>query len=184
MVCKRTCKLFCFTLLIFLMTACSSKTMEDAMRKVESTDLSNESIDDIKVGMSIIDKSFLTKYGNVEPHPDNEHFAIRRNYDQHWNRDFIVSVDRETNEILQLGVLEENNTSSSAMGIKRDSSIDEVKAIYGENYFTYEDKGQGMNIIGYVDHENNLELSFVHFDGKVTGMSLGYAFDRMRWEEK
>ncbi|MGX1265917.1 hypothetical protein RKD55_003721 [Rossellomorea marisflavi] len=39
-----------------------------------------------------------------------------------------------------------------------------------------------MQEIGYVDHENNLLLSFVHFDNKVTCMSLGYAFDRLIWE--
>ncbi|MDR4938412.1 hypothetical protein RGU11_18690 [Rossellomorea marisflavi] len=39
-----------------------------------------------------------------------------------------------------------------------------------------------MQEIGYVDHKNNLLLSFVHFDNEVTGMSLGYAFDRFIWE--
>ncbi len=184
MVFKRIWKFFCLTLIIVLMTACSLETMENAMRKVESTDLSNESIDDIKLGISVNDKSFIRKHGNFEPHPANEYYATRRNYDQYWNKDIIMSVDRETKEILQVGVLEENTTSSSAMGIKRGSPIDEVKAIYGENYFTYEDKEQTIYIMGYVDHRNNLELSFVHFNDKVTGVSFGFAFDRMKWEKK
>ncbi len=164
------------------MTACSTETMENAMSEVESTDLSNESIEDIKVGMSIDDKSFIMKHGNFEPYPANEHYATQRNYDHYWNKDIIMSIDRETKEILQVGVLEGNNASSSAMGIKIGTSIDEVITIYGENYFTYEDKEQDIYIIGYVDQLNNLELSFVHFDEKVVGISTGYAFDRMKWE--
>ncbi|PYZ94899.1 hypothetical protein CR194_05090 [Salipaludibacillus keqinensis] len=177
MLLKRICKLFCFTLIILLMTACSSESREEAMRAIESTNLSNESIDDIKVGMSINDKSFITKHGYFEPYPNNEHYATQRNYDQYWNKDYIVSVDRQTQEILQVGVLEENNTSSTAMEIKRGFPIDKVITAYGENYFTYEDKEQTIYIIGYVDHQNNLELSFVHFDDKVTGINIGYAFD-------
>lgn len=154
MVFKRIRNLFCVTLIIFLMTACSTETLEDAMKEVESTDLSNESIDGIKLGMSINDKSFIMKRGNFEPHPDNEHYAPRRNYDQYWNKETIMSVDRETKEILQVGVMENNDTSSSEMGIKKGSSIDEVIAIYGENYFSYEEKEQAIYIIGYVDHQN------------------------------
>ncbi|MDV2684036.1 hypothetical protein RYX56_06580 [Alkalihalophilus lindianensis] len=147
------------------------------MRIVESTDLSNESIDDIKVGMSINDKSLIIKHGNFEEHPGNEHYATQRNYDQYWNKDIIVSVDRETNEILQVSILEENNTSSTAMGIKRGSSIDEVIATYGENYYIYEDKEQTIYLIGYVDHHNDLQLSFLHFDNKVIGIDIGYALN-------
>lgn len=166
------------------MTACSSENMEDAMREVESTDLSNESIDGIKAGMSINDKSFRTEHGNFEPLPDNEQYATQRNYDQYWNKRIIMSVDRETKEILQVGVMENNDTSSSAMGIKKSSPLEGVITTYGENYFIYEDKEQDINIIGYVDHQNNLKLSFVYFDDKVTAINIGYAFDRMKWEKK
>ena len=184
MVFNRIWRLFFLTLILFLMTACSSEIMKDAMREVESTDLSNENIDDIKVGMSINDASFRMEHGNFEPHPDNEQYATQRNYDQYWNKDFIMSVDRDTKEILQVGVMENNNKSSSAMGIKRGSPIEEVITTYGENFFTYEDKEQVINLIGYVDHQNNLNLSFVHVDDKVTGINIGYAFDRMKWEQK
>jgi len=95
-----------------------------------------------------------------------------------------MSVDRGAKEILQVGIMENNDTSSSAMGIKRGSLIEDVIKTYGENYFTYEDKEQAIYIIGYVDHQNNIKLSFVHFNDKVTGINIGYAFDRMKWEQK
>jgi hypothetical protein len=166
------------------MTSCSSEIKEDAMREVESTDLSKENIDDIKVGMSINDKTFRMKHGSFEPHPANEHYATQRNYDQYWNKNIILGVDRKTKEILQVSILKNKDTFSSAMGIKIGSPIEKVKTTYGENYFTYEDKEQTVYVIGYVDHQNNLEISFVHFDDKVTGINIGYAFNRMKWEPK
>ncbi|MDR7071043.1 hypothetical protein [Fictibacillus barbaricus] len=184
MVFSRFWKLFCFTLILIFMTACSSANMEDVMKEVESTDLSDESIDDIKVGMSINEKTLRMKHGNFEEHPDNEQYATQRNYDQYWNKDIILSVDRETKEVLQVGVVETNDTSSSSLGIKIGSPIEKVIKTYGENYFTYEDKEQAINIIGYVDHQKNLEISFIHFDDKVTGINIGYAFDRMKWKKK
>ncbi|MFV8829816.1 hypothetical protein [Alkalihalobacterium sp. APHAB7] len=173
-----------FTFMQLLLTGCSSETMEDVMREVKSTNLSNENIDDIRMGMSIIDASFANSYGDFEQHPANEHYASQRNYDQYWNKDIIMSVDRETKEILQVGILETNNRSSSELGIKRGSSIEEVIATYGENYFTYEDREQTIYIIGYVDTQNNLELSFRHFNGEVKGINFGYAFDKMSWDTK
>ncbi|MEB1808809.1 MAG: hypothetical protein LPK26_16220 [Bacillaceae bacterium] len=56
------------------------------------------------MGLSIINESFANKYGIFKPHPDNEHYANKRNYDQYWNKDIIMSVDRETKEILQVGI--------------------------------------------------------------------------------
>jgi hypothetical protein len=181
---RRFGKLICFTLILIFITACSSANMEDAMKEVEFTNLSNESIDDIKVGMSIKDESLKMEHGNFVPHPDNELYATQRNYDQYWNKDIIMSVDGKTKEILQVGVLDSNDTFSSSLGIKIGSPIEKVIKTYGENYFTYEDKEQAISIIGYVDHKNNLKLSFVHFDNKVKGINIGYAFNRMKWKKK
>ncbi|WP_139364890.1 hypothetical protein [Sutcliffiella halmapala] len=181
MLINRMCLLLCLTVILTLTTACNTENMEDAMREVISTDLLSESIDDIKVSMSINDETLIRKHGQFEPHPDNEYYARKRNTDQYRNKDIILSVDRETKEILQVGVLEDNDTSSSAKGIKLGIPIEEVISAYGEDYFTFEDREQTIYIIGYVDHQNNLELSFVHFDGKVIGISFGYAFDRIKW---
>lgn len=131
--------------------------------------------------MTITDETISSNYATFELHPDNEYYATQRDFDQYWNKDIIMGVDRDTKEVLQIGVMEDNDTSSSAMGIKRGSSIDDVTAIYGENYFTYEDSEQTIYLLGYVDHHKNLLLSFVHFEGKVTSIHLSYAFNRLKW---
>ncbi|ADC50047.1 hypothetical protein BpOF4_09960 [Alkalihalophilus pseudofirmus OF4] len=174
---------FCsFTWLLFFAAACSNQTMEEAKKEVASTDLTDEHIDGMKVGMFITDEAFLKQNRAVEPYPANDHYANQRNYDQYWNEDFIWSVDRQTMEVLQIRILEENDTSASSKAIKRGSPIEDIITRYGEHYYTYEDHEQSIFMIGYVDHQNNLDLSFIHDEENVTGFSLGYDFDRMKWE--
>ena len=174
----------CFIMIFLVATACSLEESEDAMKKVKSTDLSNERIADIKLGISIIDEKFITQHGRFEPYPANNHYASQRNYDQYWNEQIILGVDRETKETLEVGVLKGNDTSSSVKGIKLGGPIDDVISAYGENFYTFKDREQGLFKIGYVDHQKNLNLVFLHYDGKVTGINFGYTFDIMEWEKQ
>lgn len=159
--------------LLLMLSACSTQTLEQSMKEVDSTNLSDESIGGLKVG------NFLREESGFKGYESNGEYD--RNYNQYTNGKLDVSVDKETDEILAVGVIE-SGTGSTTAHIGLGSTLDEVTAAYGEDYFSYTDSNQGMQEIGYVDHENNLLLSFVHFDNKVTGMSLGYAFDRLIWE--
>jgi hypothetical protein len=170
-------------LVIFSITGCEKVNREDAMKEVKSTDLSNENIDGNELGMVITDENIIHKHGHFDPHPGNKHYAPKRNYDQYWNKQIIMSIDRVTQEILSISTLEDNNTTSSAKGIKLGASIDDVISTYGEDYYTYKDSEQTIYEIGYVDHQKNLMLSFIHFNNKVTGINFSYAFDRLNWEE-
>lgn len=159
--------------LLLMLSACSTQTLEQSKKEVQSTNLSGESIGGLKVG------TFLQEESGFKGYESNGEYD--RNYNQYTNGKLDVSVDKETDEILAVGVIE-SGTGSTTAHIGLGSTLDEVTAAYGEDYFSYTDSNQGMQEIGYVDHENNLLLSFVHFDNKVTGMSLGYAFDRLIWE--
>lgn len=159
--------------LLLMLSACSTQTLEQSKKEVQSTNLSGESIGGMKVG------TFLREESGFKGYESNGEYD--RNYNQYTNGKLDVSVDKETDEILAVGVIE-SGTGSTTAHIGLGSTLDEVTAAYGEDYFSYTDSNQGMQEIGYVDHENNLLLSFGHFDNKVTGMSLGYAFDRLIWE--
>ena len=175
--------LLSFILLLFIMTGCSSEPREDVMREVRSTDLTSESIENIMVGMKRNIESLHEKLEILKAHPDNDFYSANRNFDQYYlNDDILISVDRETEEILQISILENNYTSESARGINLGSTIEKVILTYGENYYTFEDKDQSIYEIGFIDHTNNLDLSFRHFEGEVKGISLGYAFDKIKWE--
>ncbi|MDV2682850.1 hypothetical protein RYX56_00535 [Alkalihalophilus lindianensis] len=179
---KQTGLLLIFASILIIITGCSTKNIDDAMREVNSVDLTTENIDGIKLGVSITDESFINEQGKFDPHPDNDFYAAQRNYDQYWNDRMIMSIDREKKEILQIGLLENNLTSESAKGIKVGMPIDQVISVYGEDYFTYNDKEQTIYQIGYVDHHHNLLILFTHFDNTVTNINVGYAFDRLKWE--
>ncbi|WP_370296325.1 hypothetical protein [Rossellomorea marisflavi] len=160
-------------LLLLMLSACSTQTLEQSVKEVDSTNLSDEAIGGLKVG------TFLQEGSGFKENESNGEYD--RNYDQYRNGKLDVSVDKETDEILAVGVIE-GGTGLTTAHIGLGSTLEEVTSAYGEDYFSYTDSNQGMQEIGYVDHENNLMLSFVHFDNKVTGMSLGYAFDRLIWE--
>ncbi|MCT8138528.1 hypothetical protein H1D32_12730 [Anaerobacillus sp. CMMVII] len=172
-----------FSLFISIFTGCETHTREDAIIEVGSTNLSNENIDGIKLGMVITENNFINYHGQFEPHPDNEYYAPKRNYDQYWNKQVIVAIDRVTKEILQIAVLEGNSTSSTEKGIRLAVPINEVITAYGEDYFTFENRGQTNDEIGYYDHVNNVVISFIHNSDEVIGISLSYAFDRLKWNE-
>ena len=167
--------LFATLLIIFCVSGCETENREKAMKEVKSTDLSNENIDEIKLG------TFLEKNDRFEPHPHNEYYAPRGNHDQYWNEQIILSVAKENGEILSISTLEGNNTDSSEKGIKVGASIDDVIKTYGEEYYTYTDQVQTIYEIGYVDHQNNYKLSFFHFNNKVISINLSYTFDKLQW---
>jgi hypothetical protein len=179
----KICLLLFVILVIFSMTGCEKVNREDAIKEMKSTDLSNENIEGIELGMFIIDENFIQKHGHFAPHPDNEYFAPMRNFDQYWNKQIIMSIDRVTQDILSISILEDNNTTSTTKGIKMGASIDDVITTYGEDYYKYKDSGQNFTEIGYVDHQKNLMLSFIYFNDKVTSIKFSYAFDRLNWNE-
>jgi hypothetical protein len=169
--------------LIVVVSLAGCVTEEEAMREAASTDLSTEHIDGIKPGMIMTDADFIREYGHFEPDPANDYYAPRRDYDQYWNEDSMigVSVDRSTMEVLSIVFLEDNNHSSTSKGITLGTPIDEVIAAYGEDYYTYTDREQTIYVIGYVDHENNFSIGFVHLNDKIVSVSFRYAFDRLNW---
>ncbi|MET3195205.1 hypothetical protein [Bacillus sp. OAE603] len=171
----------CILLVALFLSGCSSASRVEVMKEVKTTDLSNENIDDIKLSMHFKDKSFVDRYGQFEAHPDNKQYT--RNYDQYWNEDIIMSVERETGEILQVTTLQDNVHSSTDKGIRSGTTIKNVISTYGENYYKDEDQEQSIYVIGYVDQKKNLDLAFTHLNGKVISISLSYAFDRLKWEK-
>ncbi|WP_142283059.1 hypothetical protein [Gottfriedia solisilvae] len=173
----------CVLMVNLLLSGCSSESREEVMKEVKSTDLSNENIQGIELGMSINDESFIENYGPFSALPDNKQYTSTRNYDQYWNEHIIMSVDRANSEILQIGTLDKNDNFSTVKGIKNGSTIEDVISTYGENYYKYEDKEQSINVIGYVDRQDNIDLAFTYINDEVISVSLSYAFERLKWKK-
>lgn len=171
--------LLLLTVIIFLaVTGCGNYVnREDAMKEVKTTDLSNENIDGIMVGMVITDDKFIEEHGQFYVHPHNDDRAPdapESNYDLYWNEELIIKVDKETREILMIRPVESKTNASTMNGVTIGTTLEDVIDLYEDNYYVYKDSGQTLNEIGYVDHDNNISISFVHFDDKVAGINLAY----------
>ncbi|MDY7224184.1 hypothetical protein [Halalkalibacterium halodurans] len=174
---------FMSLILVALLTlsGCEVEQQEDAMKEALSTDLSDEHIDAIKPGMVLSDAEFIQEHGHFTVHPDNDDVppdAPNENYQLYWNKQILLWVDKETKEILSISPLEDNNRSATSKGITIGTPIDEVFASYGEDYYTYTDREQDIYEIGYVDHDQNLNMSFYHLHDKVVHIHFSYAFDQ------
>ncbi|NLP50085.1 hypothetical protein [Bacillus sp. RO1] len=169
-------------LIMLFLTACNSPNeITEYMREVDSTNLSGEAVDGIELGMKISNETFIKSYGRAEQDPDNHQYSEQgRQYDQYWLKGLWLGIYRETKEILSLSIID-NKTSYVGDRIVLGDSIEKVISEYGEFYYTYQDLEQSIYIIGYVDHSNNLHLSFTHSKGKVSGINLSYAFDKLLW---
>lgn len=170
------------TVIIFLtVSGCDNYiTRDEAMNEVISTDLSNENIDGIMLGMVITDDEWIGKHGQFVVHPDyNERApdAPEEHYDLYWNEEMIIRVHKETREILMVAPLESNTNASTMNGVTIGTLLEDVIDLYGDDYYVYIDNSQTLKEMGYVDHNNNLRISFVHHDDKVAHMSLGYIVD-------
>ncbi|WP_139367572.1 hypothetical protein [Bacillus alkalicellulosilyticus] len=178
---NRACLLLLTVFICFYVSGCTNYiTREEAMNEVKSTDLSNENIDGIMLGMDITDVEIIEEHGEFVVHPDNEDIApkaSKMSYDLYWNEEHIIRVDRATREIVMIAHLENNTNASTMYGVTRGTPLEDVIDLYGEDYYIYKDSSQTLNEIGYVDHNNNIRIAFIHFDEKVAHISLGYIVD-------
>ncbi|WP_413382068.1 hypothetical protein [Alkalihalobacillus sp. 1P02AB] len=176
-------KIILIRLMLFMlisMTACSYEESKRNRENVESTPLEHEKIDELTVGEDFQDlnKDIESPY---KVHPDNTYFSEYRNYDQYWNEDLMLAVERESGEVLSILMLENNRVSKVLSGLKIGDSIDEITNFYGKSYYDFKDREQAIYIYGYVDHDNGLELAFIHNQKWITGISLSL-YDKLEWK--
>ncbi len=159
-----------FSIFIVFITGCNNVSLEEAMKNVESTNLLNENISGIKLGMVITDDEFIKEHGRFNSYPYDDEDELP--YELLWNDKLLIRALKESGEINLIAPEEKNMSASTEKGVKIGTPLENVIEVYGSNYYTYEDNDQGLHEIGYVDHEHNISLSFVHFYGKVTNISL------------
>ncbi|MFP7487268.1 hypothetical protein SFC65_24225 [Priestia filamentosa] len=127
----------------------------------KTTDLSNEAIGEIKLHENIEALHFKERYSEVLDKDDN---ALYDYY--HWKGGLetaSINEGKAKGIILRLVIEGKddspfNNSLQTYRGIKLGTKKSKIISEYGENY--YKSSEQGANIIGYVDHENNITLEF------------------------
>lgn len=171
---------FIFLTIVIALTGCDGTVQEEEMLSAKSINLSKEKIDEVSVGASL---SEIENEQKLVMYSENHYYKENRNYDQYMNENIGVSVDRETKEILSISIFEHNKKSKTSRGVKIGDDLKIIKETYGERYFIYFDREQGLTTVGYVDHENDLclEFTFIENQEKVSHINLRYAFNKMIW---
>ncbi|MET3193913.1 hypothetical protein [Gottfriedia sp. OAE603] len=136
-------------------------TERNYMEDIESTNLSDEKIDNVRIHDDINGESFVKKFGKPLERDDNDEFDY-----YHWSNGFVTaSIIKGDNKgkIVRLiigSINEQQNTPQlqTSRGIKLGDSMKDIISVYGEHYYNRVE--QGCNIIGYVDKNNRLILEF------------------------
>lgn len=166
-------KLFQVVLLIFCSTvlAACSQDYDELVNNVETTNLVNEQLKNIKLGSLKKDlKKQGFKYGE-----DNPSYISQRDYDRYLGEEIFIDLNRESKKVVGVLTNDEINFENvrTYKGIKINDDIQNVKKLYGGNYYTYSDEEQGLEEVGYVDKKNNIQLAFTANEkGKIIGIRL------------
>jgi hypothetical protein len=140
--------------IFFLLTSCNIlEGKQGLVADTSSIDLSKENIDGIILGENIKESNLKHKY-EIEVDEPNTYYLDKKYY----------IVTNEKDEIIYISV-KEGEPFETGKGIKAGDRINQVIKKYGKNYYKY--TNQGVQTIGYVDHENKCKIDFWYVDDKV-----------------
>ncbi|WP_433774474.1 hypothetical protein [Bacillus wiedmannii] len=131
------------------------------------TDLSNESIGQMRLHDNIDKEAFRKEYGEPISKEDN----VLYDY-YHWKNGVetaSIMEGKEKGKIVRL-IIGENKELKTAKGIGLASTKQDVISSYGLNY--YERTEQGVTIIGYADHKLHTTIEFWLGEEKVAHIRL------------
>ncbi|HDR4420006.1 TPA: hypothetical protein QCP59_000750 [Bacillus cereus] len=131
------------------------------------TDLSNESIGNMKLHDNMNKEAFRKEYGKPIRKLDNVYYDYYA-----WQNGVETASIMEGNEkgkIVRL-MIGENTDLKTKKGIGLGSTKQDVISSYGSNY--YERTEQGTAIIGYADHKLHTTIEFWLGEGKVAHIRL------------
>ncbi|RFU69311.1 hypothetical protein [Bacillus sp. V59.32b] len=150
--------LFIFVVLVFLLNNCTLFQNKKAIvADTPSTDLSEENLDGIAIGMKIKDSNFINKHQIKKD--DSDSYSLD-------NDKYSIMTDNEGEIIYISG----DETAKTNKGIKVGDPINQAIKKYGKNYYEY--TVQGVQTIGYVDHKNKCKIDIWYVDDKVYSIDL------------
>lgn len=153
-----------------VLAACS-QDYDELVHQVESTDLSKEKLNNVKLGSV---KANLEKQG-FKYGEDNHEYEDQRDYDRYRGKEVFIDIDRYSKKVVGVISNDEINFESitTIKGVKMYDDIKNVKKLYGNNYYTYTDEELGLEETGYIDKKNDIKLAFTsNKKGKVISIRL------------
>lgn len=129
---------------------------------VSSIYLNDEGLGEISL-FDTVDENFKDKHG---PYTTSENVFYKESL--YFSR-FHVGTNKG-NKIIYLRAIDDN--MSTRKGIHIGVPIQKVKDVYGENFYSIVE--QGMDVIGYIDRENQVHIQFWHYQGYVIEIRMFY----------
>jgi len=147
-------------LLLCLVIGCSR---QDSFKSVDNTDLSSESIANIRLDQ-IIDEDFKNRFGELK----DLHNAV---YD-YYELNNGIEIASKNNKIIR--IILSTNEYKTIKGITIGNEIDDIMDLYGREFYQREE--QGTKIIGYYDKKSNVTIEFWTYDNKIAQIRLDKDF--------
>ncbi|WP_373598650.1 hypothetical protein [Paraclostridium bifermentans] len=138
----------------------------------KSTDLSNENVDGLYLGDRFNSEKVISKYGEMHIKSsdvdDYDYYCLSKNIE--------VATKKDDYNIVRFCV--NNETLKTKMktekGVSFGDSKEKVIKLYGENYYNRIE--QGLDIIGYVDKEQDCSIEFWLSEEGVCYIRLDYNY--------
>ncbi len=131
-----------------------------------STDLSKENINGLKLHENIKESNFIKKYREIHylnMNRSHDYFSLKNG--------LIIATDKGSHEIVRI-IVNDNNTKKlvTQNGIKLGDFSEKVVKLYGKN--NYKRREQGAEILGYIDKKNQITLEFWCEENKIQMIRL------------
>lgn len=136
---------------ICVLSACLQQERVAYFKDTNSTDLSQESIKDLRLFETLDDK-FKNKHKGLKYKTD----LLTDLYDYYEINDVIVAFNKENKKLERIMVTD--TATKTYRGVSIGDSVKKIKEYYGDD--SYERIEQSMNILGYVDHDTNTTIEF------------------------
>ncbi|TFD94536.1 hypothetical protein [Jeotgalibacillus sp. R-1-5s-1] len=162
-----------------LLTGCFEDAGSEGKGETIHTTLQQEGYPGVELGVVL--EAELVGQLNLQEHPDNQYYVQSRRFDQWWNESVIVSVDRESKEIIQITIIGKDEELKTAKGIHITDSRDAVLEAYGNEPNRSYDREQGIEVLSYVDEQLDRKLVFTIIEDQVAAISHEYAAERLIW---
>lgn len=169
---KKRTTLMIIILLIAVLAFNYFPTYSEKLTK--STNLLKESIGGVKIHESINEFDFIKRYGKPLSKDDNDLYDY-----YYWTgglKTASIRSGKNKGSIMRLIITSPDNKPfdnplHTIKGIKLGDTKEKILSLYGNNYYTSSE--QGADIIGYIDHKQNITLEFwCTDDGRVSEIRL------------
>ncbi|CRK83410.1 hypothetical protein [Neobacillus massiliamazoniensis] len=150
---RKLCIMLLITSFVLLLLGGCIGDRSSKISKTPTTNIKNESINEIKLLDSIQSDDFVKQFGTkLETIPNSIYNYYKL------NNNLVIATNKKK-EIVRISTPSNDSTFKTSKGISTMSTRDEIIRGYGKKYFERSDE-LGYKVIGYIDKSNKQTIEF------------------------